>query len=141
MSETIYFPVQPGRKLSTKGDTDFRGLNVLFALDETARLERVDDEYFRFRYMTDKAGLEQAAHLGRCAASALANAIEIIGKLTVHADLTELDAGDHAALGWLVSGLGELSFQVLDATFAAGTALAEGNYLETPPGDSHAETM
>jgi hypothetical protein len=138
MSEAIYFPLIPARRLLPSGDTDFRGLCVLFTLDETARLERVDDEFFRYRYQTDKAGLEQAAHLGRCAASALANAIEVIGKLTVHADLAELDAGDHAALGWLVSGLGELTFQVLDATFAAGKALADGDYLE--PGDANAET-
>lgn len=138
MSDVIHFPLIPGRKLCTKGDTDFRGLCVLFALDETARLEKVDDD-FLIRYQTDKAGLEQAAHLGRCAASALANALEVVGKLTVHADLTELEAGDRAALGWLVAGLGELSYQVLDATFSVGKALADGHHLETP-GDANAET-
>lgn len=132
MSEAIHFPVKPGRMLATKGDSDLRGLSVLFTLDETAVLERKEtvDEDYLFRYQTDKAGMEQALYLGRLASSALANAIEVVGKLLVHVDSAELDAGDHAALGWLISGLGEISYQVIDANFAIGQALAEGHYLK-----------
>ena len=126
--EAIKFGLIPGRKLATKGNSDWRGLNTVFTLDETATLEQRGDAYL-YRYQTDKAGLEHAVYLGRTASDALSSAIEVVGKLMVHADLTELHAGDHAAIGWLIAGLGELSNQVNETSSALAKALAEGHYL------------
>ena len=127
--DAIHFGLIPGRKLTSKGDSDLRGLNVLFTLDETATLEKRGDEHF-YRYQVDKAGLEHAIYLGKTASDALTTAIETIGKLIVHADLTELHPGDHALIGFLISSLGELTNKVNEASFAMAKGLADGHYLK-----------
>ena len=127
--DAIHFGLIPGRKLATQGDADWRGMGLLFTLDQTAVLEQQGNEYL-YRYQTDKAGMEHAFTLGKSASDALGAAIDVIGKLMQHADMDEIHAGDRALIGLLISGLGELSAQVNDASFAIADALVKGNYLQ-----------
>lgn len=137
--DAIHFGLIPGRKLTTQGDADWRGMSILFTLDQTAVLEQQGNE-FLYRYQTDQAGMEHAFTLGKSASDALGAAIDVIGKLIQHADMDEIHAGDRALIGLLISGLGELSAQVTDASFAIADALVKGNYLQDlDKGDAHAK--
>lgn len=136
MSETgIYFPQKPDKKLAIRGSTGFSGLSMLLTLNETARLVQAGSDV-RFIYQTDRAGLHHAVYAGSLAADAIADALEVIGKLAVYADHEELDAGDRMSLGWLITGLGELSKDVAIASHGVAIALAEGRHLQNHDGDA-----
>lgn len=130
MSESIYFPLAYGDKLTHEGRSDWCGLATVLTLDETAKLEQHGEEH-RFVFQTDAEGLAAAIRLGEHTAEALGSAVAVIGKLLVHVDHRELDPGDMGALGWLLCGLGDLSQQVNGAMGSFSRALAEGAYLKT----------
>lgn len=125
----FYFPLVYGNKLTTNERSDWSGLPAVFTLEHTTKLVNQGGDCF-FQYQTDEAGLLSAWREASSAAEAITRAVEVIGKLMVYADHSELTPGDHADIVWLLCGLGELCQKANEAHGGFSKAIRDGNYLK-----------